>query len=209
MEIRRVLRTTKILELALSPENYHLFRGKRFFKTHFRDLYKILDIDVFGENEEIMEENIQEDGIENVLVYPSETSIPISELSPSKKYRIIFIDGTWAQARTMYNSNPILHSMKAVRIDQSLLENTTSKYVIRTQPKDICVSTVEAVALVLGQLEGRPEIYDLLTEPLKMICDFQLENGAVEHHSKEYQIANGLYKKQVNNGMIRKEKEKE
>ncbi len=33
--------------------------------------------------------------------------------------------------------------------------------------------------------------------PLKALCDVQFENGAAVHHSKEYLIINGLYKKNI------------
>ena len=36
-----------------------------------------------------------------------------------------------------------------------------SKYVIRTQPNNSCLSTVETVALAISQLENRPEVYQV------------------------------------------------
>lgn len=33
--------------------------------------------------------------------------------------------------------------------------------------------------------------------PLHMLCDYQLDHGAVKHHSKQYLIENGLYVKQL------------
>ena len=39
-------------------------------------------------------------------------------------------------------------------------------------------------------------MFQALVRPLRALCDFQLEHGAVKHHSKEYLVQNGLYKKQ-------------
>ena len=39
-------------------------------------------------------------------------------------------------------------------------------------------------------------VFQILTRPLEALCDFQIENGAVVHQSKEYLIKNGLYKSQ-------------
>ena len=84
--------------------------------------------------------------------------------------------------------------MKCIRLDNS----ERSKYVIRTQPTEICLSTVEAAGLVLEHLEPNSSIFDSFTRPLKAICDYQLNKGAVEHQSKEYLINNGLYNKPLN-----------
>jgi len=35
----------------------------------------------------------------------------------------------------------------------------------------------------------------VLVRPLKALCNFQMQFGAVIHHSKEYLIENGLYTK--------------
>jgi DTW domain-containing protein YfiP len=60
-----------------------------------------------------------------------------------------------------------------------------SSYVIRTQPTDNCLSTVESVALALSLLEGNPDIHKIFVRPLQALCDIQLEHGAVVHQSKE------------------------
>ena len=41
------------------------------------------------------------------------------------------------------------------------------------------------------------KIHDDLVRPLKALCDYQLEYGAVSHQSKEHLIFNGLYKKPI------------
>ena len=68
---------------------------------------------------------------------------------------------------------------------------------IRTQPTEESLSTVETAALALSYLENDPTIYQQLNKPLKALCEFQLNHGAVRHFSKEYMILNGIYKKQI------------
>lgn len=70
-----------------------------------------------------------------------------------------------------------------------------SKYVIRTQPTDVCLSTVESAAVALSFLENKPQLIDILTRPLEALCQFQLDHGAQKHQSKEFLIKNGLYKR--------------
>ncbi len=50
-----------------------------------------------------------------------------------------------------------------------------SDYVIRTQPCEGALSTVEAVAYALGH--GEPAIRDLLLKPLQLLCRHQLRHG--------------------------------
>lgn len=39
--------------------------------------------------------------------------------------------------------------------------------------------------------------HQALMRPLRAMCDYQLDHGAVVHHSKQYLIDNGLYVKQL------------
>lgn len=38
-------------------------------------------------------------------------------------------------------------------------------------------------------------VYQTLVKPLRALCSYQLEHGAVVHHSKQYLIEHGLYVK--------------
>uniref|UniRef100_A0A669AVG7 tRNA-uridine aminocarboxypropyltransferase n=1 Tax=Oreochromis niloticus TaxID=8128 RepID=A0A669AVG7_ORENI len=71
----------------------------------------------------------------------------------------------------------------------------SSQYVIRTQPSNICLSTLECAAVALSILERNDEIQEVLLKPLKALCSFQLQHGAQIHHSKEHLLKNGMYDK--------------
>lgn len=162
-----------------------MFNGKRFSFGKFTRLHELI-----AERE-------------TVVLYPSSDAVSLSEIFPNKasnSLNVLVLDGTWSQARVLYNSNPFLRSLRCFKLDTA----KPSMYVIRTQPAEICLSTVEAAALSLTHLESNPIIFERLTRPLKTICDHQLHNGAVEHQSKEFLISRGLYRKPLNKKIRRK-----
>ena len=67
-----------------------------------------------------------------------------------------------------------------------LTQTGSSEYVIRTQPNEASLSTLESVAYTISWLEADPSVYDKLVQPMRMLCQYQLEYGAVVHHSKEH-----------------------
>lgn len=53
-----------------------------------------------------------------VLLYPSKDSVALESLpkveDEGKGYNLVLIDGTWPQAKGIYNNTPLLHNMKQV-----------------------------------------------------------------------------------------------
>jgi DTW domain-containing protein YfiP len=68
---------------------------------------------------------------------------------------IILFDGTWSQAKTLWWRNPWV--LKARRL--ALAPRRPSRYgALRREPRAVGLSTLEAAALLLARLEGRPDI---------------------------------------------------
>jgi DTW domain-containing protein YfiP len=68
---------------------------------------------------------------------------------------IVLLDGTWAQAKALWWRNAWM--LKCVRL--VLGPRRPSRYgKLRREPRRDSLSTIEAAALVLSRLEGRPEI---------------------------------------------------
>lgn len=177
-EEKRCLRTAPMLTLGIVKEKCKLFKGKRFPAIQHRDT----------DLEQILQDP------KTLLMYPSNDAIPLEELDPTEgPFTIVLIDGTWSQAKSMYASSLLLKNMKQVKLTTC----GSSKYVIRTQPTETCLSTLETAARTLAVLEGDPKIHDKLVKTLEVLCQFQLDNGAVEHQSKEYLITNKKYPKTV------------
>ena len=92
-------------------------------------------------------------------VHESGKSKKLSELEG-----IVVLDGSWREAKTLWWRNAWL--LKLNRIVLNPLKPAIYN-ALRKEPRRESVSTLEAVAMVLAEIEKRPEIYDLLTTPLK------------------------------------------
>ncbi|XP_061554490.1 tRNA-uridine aminocarboxypropyltransferase 2 isoform X2 [Phycodurus eques] len=177
-EESRVLRTVPLLAACLPPGKCNVIVGRRFNEAKNPELAEVCRdsrtlILYPGPNSQNLEELAQRPGVDAVT------------------HNIILIDGTWSQAKNIFLKNSILHLPKQVQLNRSLL----SQYVIRTQPSNICLSTLECAAVALSILECNDIFQEVLLRPLKALCSFQLEHGAQVHHSKEHLLKNGMYDK--------------
>lgn len=167
-----------MLKLSLNEDKCLIFKGKRFPGNHKK-----------------LEEIFQSPN--SLLLYPSKEAISVDEFlsncDRNLSYNLIIIDGTWPQAKAIYSGNKALHKLKPVK----LMHNGLSSYVIRTQPTDGCLSTLETASLALSCFEQDNNYQEVLTKPLKVLCEFQLKNGAVSHQSREFRIKSNTYPKLV------------
>lgn len=84
---------------------------------------------------------------------------------------IVVLDGTWAQAKTMWWRNPWLLKLKRVALNpqhRSLYGN------LRKEPRRECLSTLEAVAETLEALGENPEVsQDLRTYFKELLAKYK------------------------------------
>jgi len=133
-EAKRKLGTVPLLGLCL--RNFTVTEGARFPEPdEDPELHALL----------------REDDRQCALVFPGPDAEVLVEPGAGEPPRtLIFVDGTWVQAKAMVNKSPWLLSLPRVVIHSS--EN--SGYVFRKQPVRGCLSTLEAVAEALVALEG-------------------------------------------------------
>ena len=105
-----------------------------------------------------------------VLLYPSEHAQDLRVALPRGPITLVVLDGTWAQAKKLKSRNRWLAALPQV----CFLPDQPSEYRIRREPREDYVSTIEALALTLGALEGAPERFNVLLAPFRAMVDLQL-----------------------------------
>jgi DTW domain-containing protein YfiP len=121
------------------------------------------------------------------LLFPGPKAIDLAAASLSSQdepITLVVVDGTWWQARKLLKRNAALAALPQIRFTP----RSPSNYRIRREPADHCVATVEALAQVLGALEGDPERFAALLRPFEAMVDTQLHyartvRGARSRHA--------------------------
>ncbi|HEY0710616.1 MAG TPA: tRNA-uridine aminocarboxypropyltransferase [Polyangia bacterium] len=88
------------------------------------------------------------------VLFPGADAVDVRTLERGRPITLIALDGTWTQAKKLLRLNPALAALPRL----SFPLTRTSGYLIRKQPADFCVSTIEALGQVLAALE--PEGFD-------------------------------------------------
>jgi len=118
------------------------------------------------------------------LLFPGPDAMDLTEARPAGPITLVVVDGTWWQARKLLKRNAALRALPQLRFTPP----APSNYRIRREPADHCVATVEALALVLGALEGDPAGFARLLRPFEEMIDTQLRyartvRGARHRHA--------------------------
>lgn len=109
-----------------------------------------------------------------VLLHPGPGARDIVRDPPPGPVTLIVLDGTWPQSRAMVRASPALARLPRF----TFTPPEPSRYRIRREPRAEYVSTIEALAHVLGALEGNVERFRALLAPLDAMVDAHLEARA-------------------------------
>lgn len=148
------------------------------------------------------------------LLYPGKDNFNLS-ISKSSQINtfmgtnpnIFILDGTWPCARKILKLSQNLQKLKRVSFDNKI----KSKFIIKQQPKPLCLSTIESVYTVLNLLnEGdfeQCETKDFLI-PFEKMIEYQLEyilnsdnKNDLSTASREF-IPKNMYKKSSERSII-------
>lgn len=125
------------------------------------------------------------------LLFPGPQATDLDELVRGRPrlgepITLVVVDGTWWLARKLLKVNPTLAALPQIRF----MPAAPSRYDrIRREPAGHCVATIEALAEVLGRLEGDPDRFRTLLRPFERMVDTQVHfathvRGARARHAR-------------------------
>lgn len=97
---------------------------------------------------------------------------PAGQASGAPPPVLVVVDATWPQAEKMARINPWLEALPRLSVDAGRPSGYGD---LRREPGPGLLSTVEAVALALGALEGDPDRFDPLVAAFHRAVALQLE----------------------------------
>lgn len=105
------------------------------------------------------------------LLFPGDGAIDVCAHPPATPVTLVVIDGTWSQARKVLRVNPMLAALPRY----AFTPPEPGQYRIRREPDLACVSTIEALAYVLGALEGDAARFKAMLAPFHAMVDAQVQ----------------------------------
>lgn len=134
-------------------------------------------------DEEQLQQRLAQDNKTNILLYPDNSiaSGVIDSFNPksnkgtgcTKPIRLIVIDASWRQSRQMLAQNPLLQSLPRY----ALRDVPASRYQIRRAHAPDQLSTLEACAYALMQLENETVQCTRLLDAFDRLNQLQMEFG--------------------------------
>lgn len=137
-ELKRTTNTGRLATQALVNSEMHI-RGQKDMPL---DLSSLLN-----------------DNYESYILYPSEDAADIESIKPLKPVQLIVSDGNWRQAGKLHRRHSELSHLPRVRIN----EKNLGEHHLRKEHFADGFSTIEAIAIALGSIEGR-DVRDKLME---------------------------------------------
>jgi DTW domain-containing protein YfiP len=107
------------------------------------------------------------------VLFPGEQAQTVAQWPGPPPQRLIVLDGTWHHATKLLRENPRLAALPRL----TCAPRAPGRYRIRKEPRDECLSTIEAVGMALSELEGDPALNERLLRPFDAMVEAQLRYG--------------------------------
>jgi DTW domain-containing protein len=145
---------TKIL-ILMHPREFKDKKAGTGRFTHLCLKNSEIHMGVFFDHHKVVQERINDPCYFPMLLYPGAASVTLSEqgfretILRDRKLLVILLDATWHNAKKMFDGSPSLQQLPQLRI----APEEKSRFLIKRQPFDWCLSTIEAAHELLKALE--------------------------------------------------------
>jgi DTW domain-containing protein len=110
-----------------------------------------------------------------ILLYPGPDALDLAQAPPVGPVTLVVLDGTWWQAKKLFQQNPELAHLPRY----SLSPSAPSRYRIRREPALHCISTIEAIGEALTLLEPTGFDREAWLMPFDAMVEHQLHYAEV------------------------------
>lgn len=107
---------------------------------------------------------------DTALLFPAEDATDVEAL-PRPPKTLVVVDGTWDNAKKLFQRSPLLKSLPRI----GFVPPAPGNYRIRKEPAAHCLSTIEAVAQVLEKLEKAPGRFTPMLAAFDRMVRLQLD----------------------------------
>lgn len=160
--IEPIENSTEILILQHPRERAHAFNTARLAERSLQGARMKVGYGTDLAKDEELNRELADCG----LLYPRPGALDLSQVPESERpKKLVVLDGTWHHARAMYRDMPVLHGLT----HYTLPAGQVSAFRIRKQPKDYCLSTVEAIHSALVCMEPETPGLDRLLKPFEVM----------------------------------------
>ncbi len=111
------------------------------------------------------------------LLYPGQDATDLAALGDARPRTLVVVDGTWSHAKNVVRASTALAALPRL----TFVPHAPSEYRIRREPREDYVSTIEALAHVLGTLEDDPARFAAMLAPFRAMIDAQIEHASRLH----------------------------
>jgi DTW domain-containing protein YfiP len=178
------IETAARFELLMHPKEFKRVKAGTGRLTHLCLANSEIRVGIGFDGDAVLQAQIRDPANAPVLLYPgpgarnlSAGEPPVDDLA-GRRLLILILDGTWSFARKMLRLSPSLQRLPRVMLTPS----APSRYVIKQQPEEGCLSTLEATHELLLALErsglDRYPLPDQLLDLFQRMQDHQLRCAA-------------------------------
>jgi DTW domain-containing protein YfiP len=167
------MRTTTRFVFLMHPKEFKQEKAATGRLTHLALADSEIHVGVGFDEDPAVQALLHDPGLFPVLLYPGKEALNLStgSLRPAdlagRRLAVLLLDATWSLGRKMLRLSPSLQRLPRIMFTPA----NPSRYLIKQQPHDCCLSTLEATHETLGALECAG--LDRYPDPTQLLTLFQ------------------------------------